>query len=380
MLAVLVPPCAAGKAGGGTAATGKCDMCGASATYAEAIAADGAVPTRTITANGCPNHYAVCTGKVGPPGCAAVGAEGTDTEAEPQDHVVVVPAYPVLAGSPAANECELGRTAIALNGVSIFNGAVNQQCALVDTGDPTSEWTSFDLCSGHAASGNYHYHFPPSCLLAQAEQTNPTADGHSPQIGWSLDGFPIYGPRGPGGAMRAAAELDACGGKAEELPGLDHFRYRYYFTGNVSNLYALPGYPMPDGATHYPFAQACLVGCTVDELAAGTAARCVGAQPGTTAGYAAAPHAGYTARYGLRAPGGQLAPPGAVDSGTALCRAGAPPPPAPPLRFRRRRRHRFRRRRPARIDGYWPPSRRRPRATRTRRATAGRAPQRWATA
>ena len=24
-------------------------------------------------------------------------------------------------------------------------------------------------------------------------------EGHSPQLGWSLDGFPVYGPYGPGG-------------------------------------------------------------------------------------------------------------------------------------------------------------------------------------
>ena len=79
----------------------------------------------------------------------------------------------------------------------------------------------------------YHYHFPPSCLLAQLP---PLEDGHSPQIGWSFDGFPIYGPLGPGGVeirncgatgadderragglARARAPVDA--GAAQVLPG-----------------------------------------------------------------------------------------------------------------------------------------------------------------
>ena len=88
----------------------------------------------------------------------------------------------------------MGATGIALNGVAIYGGAVNQECKKVDTGDDTSEWVSFDMCTGHAQQmGEYHYHFAPSCLIAQATSSNaPTGDaaGHSPQIGWSYDGDP----------------------------------------------------------------------------------------------------------------------------------------------------------------------------------------------
>ena len=65
-----------------------------------------------------------------------------------------------------------------------------------------AEWTSFDFCGGHGrclandCTGDYHYHFPASCLETQIGKLS---DGHSPQIGWSLDGFPIYGPYGPDG-------------------------------------------------------------------------------------------------------------------------------------------------------------------------------------
>ena len=44
------------------------------------------------------------------------------------------------------------------------------------------------------------------------------SDGHSPQVGWSFDGFPVYGPFGPGGVAIAN-----CGADAEydaEQPGL----------------------------------------------------------------------------------------------------------------------------------------------------------------
>ena len=318
-----------------------CDACGASTQYAESIEFVSFVgyEKRTIIANGCPNHYSYCTGKVGPPGCGGIGEEGTGTEAQIQEKVVEIPARPVIASTTTNTECEMGATAIALNGVSIFNGAVNQQCELVDVNDAASEWTSFDMCSGHAAgSGDYHYHFPPSCLLAQAVATNPTSDGHSPQIGWSFDGFPIYGPLGPGGVKMQASALDECGGKQQELPDLDDFKYRYYFTGDTSNLYALPGYPMP-GESDYPFAQACLVGCTWEELSSG-APKCQGngASTGVRAEYLATASAGYTAQFDGYATSGSNSPIlGAASGMTSLClgpadsadRSPSPPPPSP---------------------------------------------------
>lgn len=179
-------------------------------------------------------------------------------------------------------------------------------------------------------------HFPPSCLLAQAVATSPTADGHSPQVGWSFDGFPIYGPLGPGGVKMVAADLDSCGGKEEEIPGLDDFRYRYYFTGDTSNLYALPGYPMPDSSVDYPFAQACLRGCTMDQMTAGT---CEEARSGVASAYVAATHSGYTTQFEGYGTSGTNSPLLGSETGMTtflgctVTPAESPPPspPGPPL-------------------------------------------------
>ena len=49
-----------------------------------------------------------------------------------------------------------------------------------------------DDCSSHAdPNGMYHYHFTPLCL----KNSNGNSAGVSPlnQIGWSFDGFKIYG-------------------------------------------------------------------------------------------------------------------------------------------------------------------------------------------
>jgi uncharacterized protein (TIGR03437 family) len=74
------------------------------------------------------------------------------------------------------------------------------------------EAETFDLCNGHQpGSGMYHHHINPVCLRAQlndnvvvvstgrlgtqyAEKT--TGWTHSPILGWSFDGYPVYGPYG----------------------------------------------------------------------------------------------------------------------------------------------------------------------------------------
>ena len=156
----------------------------------------------------------------------------------------------------------------------MYAGAVDNDCTLLDVDDDTSEWTAFDYCSGHSEmTGQYHCacartifmmaappspttarmgavtpalsrarvsphitadHFPPSCLLDQATTaTGAGAGDHSPQIGWAYDGFPIYGHRGPRGAVMAHEEqgctgdncLDSCSGQERELPEVDAFKY-----------------------------------------------------------------------------------------------------------------------------------------------------------
>ena len=126
-----------------------CDPCGASATYTETIVTDGSLQKRNIVSNGCPNHYNYCTGK-GLGVCGNIGEEGTGTEASDLSKSVNIPAYPVFATEVNYVQCELGAIAIALNGVSIYSGAVDSACTTLDVDDDEAEWTSFDFCGGHA--------------------------------------------------------------------------------------------------------------------------------------------------------------------------------------------------------------------------------------
>ena len=85
-----------------------CDACGASTTYSEAITTSGSYQKRTITTNGCPNHYSYCTGKSGLSGCGAEGVEGSGTEATDMGKTLEIPAVPVIAASTTSVECSMG--------------------------------------------------------------------------------------------------------------------------------------------------------------------------------------------------------------------------------------------------------------------------------
>lgn len=89
----------------------------------------------------------------------------------------------------------LGHIGVWSNGVSIFNakdartynnqGVWNQNAIVV-------EGASFDNCLGHPApGGEYHHHLNPRCLYDSKDSSK-----HSPIIGYSFDGYPIYGAFG----------------------------------------------------------------------------------------------------------------------------------------------------------------------------------------
>ena len=192
------PPGGGGGGGGGGGSSGtSCAADGSSASYTETITTKSGVSVREIVSTGCPNHESYCTGKPGN-SCGDEGEQTTLVEATEQSLSVEVPANPKLKNSFTAGEldCSMGTVAYALNGVGFYSGAVafdsGGNCPQLDVADPEAEWISFDCCSGHSTgSGGYHYHFPPSCLIAQANKAAPIAGGHSPQIGWAQDGFPI---------------------------------------------------------------------------------------------------------------------------------------------------------------------------------------------
>jgi len=181
----------------------------------------------------------------------------------------------------------------------------------------------------------------PHCLFSLPLSLPPTHFSLS-QVGWAYDGFPIYGPKGPGGvtmkyssaACTAAGTsgctgtgtyvLDMCGGYEGEISGLDTFKYRYYFTGATSDLSVLPSNPRPsaDAAPIFAFSMNCQRGFTSTELQSGSTGT-----TGVTTSYSAAANAGKAEQYaptGLCSAGSYTAPGTAGfcdDTTTSSCNA-----------------------------------------------------------
>ena len=106
------------------------------------------------------------------------------------------------------------------------------------------------------------------------------------------------GPFGPGGVQiqncgTAGADAtycqDECGGYEGELDGVDTYKYRYYVTGKVGDLNALPSNPKPDSETlYFPYTIRCHRGATVSEY------NSVSGSNGYTSAHTATAHPGYT--------------------------------------------------------------------------------------
>jgi YHYH protein len=70
-----------------------------------------------------------------------------------------------------------------------------------------------DRCGGHPErTGQYHYHSLSPCADAGTSTT-----AHSKLVGYAVDGFGIYGPRGEGSKLLSNADLDVCHGHTHSL-------------------------------------------------------------------------------------------------------------------------------------------------------------------
>jgi hypothetical protein len=130
----------------------------------------------------------------------------------------------------------MGAIGYATNGVAIFNAldALERDAVAHEVQDH---------CDGHPQKeGVYHYHSIPDCLT-KGESTKKA----SGLVGYALDGFPIYGPRGSGGRVLTNDDLDACHGKVS----------RVFFEGRWQRIYHYV-------ATYeYPYTVGCFRGTPV---------------------------------------------------------------------------------------------------------------------
>ena len=116
-----------------------------------------------------------------------------------------LPAAPKVTSKPTCTS--LGPVGIMLNGVLLFN-------ALDAEGRDALAYEIQDSCRGHPMmAGAYHYHSLSPCLASRLD----TGTGHSQLLGYAMDGFGIYGPRGDHGQTLTDADLDACHGRTDTI-------------------------------------------------------------------------------------------------------------------------------------------------------------------
>ncbi len=142
-----------------------------------------------------------------------------------------LPRHPRKASRPGC--LSGGPIGIAKNGVAIFDA--------LDAEDRDAVAHEVqDSCGGHPQQqGVYHYHSIPSCLTAGESTKKPSG-----LVGWALDGYPIYGPRGTGGKLLTDADLDACHGQTS----------RVWFEGRRQRIYHY------NATLEYPYTLGCFRG------------------------------------------------------------------------------------------------------------------------
>lgn len=251
-------------AGGASAET--CSQTGSDYSYTESVSGS----TRTIVTNHCPNHPNYNT---------------NPNVAVKESTTYTLPASPTFSGLATSSSIQSahidlsakgGAVGVLFNAAMLFSPYGGPNYGTV-TGWTTSatyaEGNSFDQCGCHGSSTSapsYHCHVPPACLLRQLGQTDAS---HSPQVGWAFDGFPVYGPRGPGGTMMKTCSqtggtygtdvcTDECGGYYLADGSIDKFVYRYYMLGQYGDGTScdLPGCVSPTREYH-PNTPVCYRGC-----------------------------------------------------------------------------------------------------------------------
>jgi len=137
-----------------------------------------------------------------------------------------LPAHPTAASKPSC--LPMGAIGIAKNGVAIFNA--------LDAGDRDAVAHEVqDSCGGHPQqSGEYHYHDIPSCLTKG--ESKHRASG---LVGYALDGYPIYGPRGARGKLLTNDDVDACHGRVSKVFLEGRWQRIYHYNATLEYPYTL---------------------------------------------------------------------------------------------------------------------------------------------
>jgi YHYH protein len=138
-----------------------------------------------------------------------------------------IPRHPKYHSIPG---CAQGQVGVMTSGAALF--------AAVDAKDEDAVAHEVqDHCSGHPQeSGVYHYHGLPACI------GTGKPNKQSKLIGWALDGYPIYGPRGAGGTYLSNDDLDECHGIVSKVNYMGKKRKIFHYVANYEFPYTVGCY------------------------------------------------------------------------------------------------------------------------------------------
>lgn len=158
--------------------------------------------TRPVVGNGLPTNP---TGEYPiPSDSEAYEFDRNPNSIEAQSISWSLPLDPQVAAEPSC--LGQGAIAIASSGAVFFN-PVDADGIIAAANE------ILDGCRGHPApGGQYHYHSDSPVCLDHGDAT-----GHSPLVGYALDGFGVYGHYGTDGELVTNAELDECHGHTDEV-------------------------------------------------------------------------------------------------------------------------------------------------------------------
>lgn len=99
----------------------------------------------------------------------------------------------------------------------------------------------FDHCFGHPFPTQYHFHALSYTCMARLKRFRSLNNPHrqSPLLGYAIDGFGIYGPRGAGGKWLYNKDLDQCHGLTSKVWFNGRYQRIYHYVINNQFPYSL---------------------------------------------------------------------------------------------------------------------------------------------
>lgn len=162
------------------------------------------------------------------PGSVAYRYDRNPSHIEAHDVRYILPAVPQIAVRPGC--VPYGPSGILLTGNAIYHGAST-------LGSDAAAYEMLDTCGGQSdGTFTYHTHFITPCLLNLLDSAT---SGHSSLMGYMLDGFGIYGPRGENGNILTSKDLDQCHGHTHpvlwdgQVLNIYHYHWTYDFPYNI---------------------------------------------------------------------------------------------------------------------------------------------------